>query len=122
MRCGGSVLLGGAGLLVALSSRLRRDTAEVTESHPKVCHYACTRQVHDWATASAQMTAWIDQELGVPTGLADRADDDEFDACVAALAALRGWQGAWTNDLHKLPWLTDEPVRYVGPTNYWWPE
>ena len=112
-------MIGGASILVEMDARLREDAAIVTEAHPKVCYYACTGLKHDWATSRTSMTGWIEGELGQPTNFG--LSDDEFDACVAALAALKGLNGAWSTDLHDMPWGDGERVTFAMRTQYFWP-
>jgi hypothetical protein len=115
----GSVLIGGASVLVAMQGHLGRDGAIVTEAHPKVCYFACRQKVHDWDNCSAEMTQWIEVQLGQPTNF--KHGDDEFDACLAALAALSGIRRTWSRDLHTLPWGSGQRISFAGQTHYFWP-
>ena len=115
----GSVLIGGASVLVAMRDRLEGDRALVTEAHPKVCYFACTQAKHNWGNSRAQMTRWIEGQLGQQMNF--KGGDDEFDACVAALAALNGFQGTWSRDLHALSWDNGQRISFAGQTHYFWP-
>lgn len=116
----GAMVINGAGFLMLLATRLRRDSTLITEAHPKVCYYACTGKRADWKDDCDEMATWLVNQLRVaePDGLR-RKEDHCFDAGMSALAALSGLNGEWTLDLHALP--TDTRVQPVGQTHYWWP-
>jgi Protein of unknown function (DUF429) len=118
----GAMVINGGGLLIQLKERFHADRTIVTEAHPKVCYRAITGEKASWKNDREKMTAWLigggvgrSKEIGVP-------DDHRFDAATAALAALRGLNGDWTQDLHALPGEDySGRIRFCGPTHYWWP-
>lgn len=119
----GSMAINGASFLHLLAPRFLADGTQVTEAHPKVLHYALRGQKHAWAQDQKEMTAWLLGELGLdPVQFGFGQDDHIFDATLSLLPALRGLNGDWTLDLHTLsdP-KTGSPVRFAGPTHYWWP-
>lgn len=119
----GSMPVGGAAFLTMLALRFRRDGTQVTEAHPKVLYHAVTGRKHAWAQDRGLMTSWLLEALGVSPDSVDFGHDDHtFDAALSLLPALRGLNGDWTFDLHTLqdP-KTGAPVRFAGPTHYWWP-
>jgi hypothetical protein len=118
-----SMTVSGAAFLTLLAPRFRADAAMVTEAHPKVCYYALTGARHTWSADKARMAKWLVDELAVETsGDLTDADDNLFDAGLAALAALRGANREWTLDLHALDAPGgDTRVRFCGPTRFWWP-
>lgn len=118
-----SMVIGGAAFLIRLSERFARDRTSITEAHPKACYSALTGHSADWATRRAEMTRGILDELGVGRFEEVAVNEDHiFDACVAALAALRGRNGEWTLDLHALPdGEYSGRVRFCSTTHYWWP-
>jgi hypothetical protein len=120
----GSMAVNGAAFLLHLQDRLRADATVVTEAHPKLCYRALTGSPPNWRNNRTAMAEWLVRELGVGDALEIAIEGDHgFDATMAALAALRGLNGEWSNDLHALPHNEDgEPVRYCGRTHYWWPE
>lgn len=120
----GAMLVSGAGFLVQLRPRFGRDRTLVTETHPKVCYYALRGQRHEWRSRS--MIRWLTAQLAPATCRFQAAHD--FDACMSVLAALRGFRGDWTLDLHRLPAnerkaLAEcgKAVRLVGAAHFWWP-
>ncbi len=118
-----SMTVSGAAFLTVLAPRFRSDGSMITEAHPKVCYYALTGARPAWATEKARMAKWLVDELSVdlPGELTD-AKDNLFDAGLAALAALRGFNREWTLDLHALdPGDGESCVRFCGPTHFWWP-
>lgn len=120
----GAMALNGAAFLHLLAPRFQVDGTQVTEAHPKVLHYALRGQKHAWAGDREDMASWLLHELGVASDpMIFGHDDHTFDAALALLPALRGLNGDWTLDLHTLsdP-KTGTPVRFAGPTHYWWPD
>jgi hypothetical protein len=123
----GAMPLNGAAFLLRLRRRFSRDRTSVTETHPTVCYFACTGKNHDWPDSSRGMTRWLVRQFAPAS--CRFAAAHEFDACMSALAALRGLNKEWTLDLHNLPPSQLDvlprcgaPVRLVGRTHYWWPE
>lgn len=115
----GAMVINGAGFLMLLGTRLRVDSAVITEAHPKVCYYACMGKRADWANDCDEMVAWLVGQLHVTEPEGIRAKEYHcFDAAMSALAPLRGLNRDWTRDLHTLP--TDTRVQFIGQTHYWW--
>lgn len=116
----GSMAINGAGFLTLLGERFHSDKTMITETHPKVCYYASTGDKADWAVRKSEIISWLIGELNLDLSPAvfDANDDHCFDAGVAALAALRGLNGDWTCDLHKLPNETNgAAIRFHGETH-----
>lgn len=123
----GAMPMNGAAFLLQLKPRFRRDRTMVTETHPKACYHACTREKYDWSKRARPMTRWLLKQF-VPASCRF-ASDHESDAAMSALAALRGLAGDWTLDLHNLPSSqlkalrqSGAAVRFVERTRYWWPD
>lgn len=119
----GSMVVNGVAFLTALSPRFQIDETVVTEAHPKVLYFATTGERCAWDTDSAEMAAWLVDQLGIEEGpdLLGPADH-RFDAGVCVLAALKGLNREWTLDLHALPGADQAAqVRFCGETHYWWP-
>lgn len=119
----------GAIFLLKLHHRSTHDRPiQFTEAHPKVCYHALTGTSYSWPQQNQELTAWIQHEFGL-TMPCSMDSEHEFDAAMAALAALRGLNGQWTLDLHNLP-ATEiarlpacgSSTRFIGPTHYWWPD
>jgi hypothetical protein len=120
----GSMTVNGAAFLMLFRHRFRSDATMVTEAHPKACYYASTGKKGEWPARKREMIRWLIGEIGIDVSpsLFDADDDHRFDAGVAVLAALRGRNGDWSQDLHILPQKTDGAiVRFFGRTHYWWP-
>jgi hypothetical protein len=119
----GSMIMSGAGFLLLMSPRIRAERAMVTEAHPKAAYFALTGRRPLWSQAAGEMVEWLGAELGIPSPPEiSTGADHEFDASVAALAALRGLNADWPLDLHALPAADPHAaVRYFGRTHYWWP-
>ena len=123
----GAMVIGGAAFLLELNERFAHDGTQITEAHPKVCYFALTGRKCDWLANSVQMGQWLEEALELSAlGRLSKDGDDAFDAGMAALAALRGANGEWINDLHMLGATegdgTGSVVRPIGRTHYWWPE
>ncbi len=66
----------------------------------------------------------MDEALTRSLGIkAAPANEHEWDAALSALAALEGFSGRWTHDLHCLATRDGERLLTpCGTTHYWWPE
>jgi hypothetical protein len=116
----GSMCLNGVGVLHAL--REHDPSLLITETHPKVLHFALTGAKYDWDSSRAQMIGWVRSQLGHDTPAL--ASDHEFDALVSAWACAKGVLGHWTRDLHALDGVAEKNgtvVRPAGRTRYFWP-
>jgi hypothetical protein len=113
----GSMGLSGMAVLTAL--RRRQPDLPVTETHPKVLHWALRGRRYRYTTEPEAMDADLSALVGLPVRT---ANDHEWDAAVSAYAAACVARKEWTRDLHHLP--TAEGERLVapcGPTRYAWP-
>lgn len=120
----GAMAVNGASFLHLLAPRFEQEGTQITEAHPKVLHYALTGRKHAWSVDRDAMASGLLGELGLSlTSDVFGHEDHPFDAALALLAALRGLNSDWTLDLHTLPKdpKTGDPVRFAGPTHYWWP-
>lgn len=119
----GSMAVNGASFLHLMAPRFQHDGTQITEAHPKVLYHAQTGRKHAWATDRDFMSTWLLQELSLSsTPDVFGHEDHTFDAALSLLPALRGLNGDWTLDLHSLlNSKTGDPVRFAGPTHYWWP-
>jgi len=110
--------MGINGMSVLHELRKANGDVYVTETHPKVLCYELFKQKHNY-TGNGQMDDWLAGKLKVEI---NTSNDHEWDAAISALAALRGLQGAWNTDLHKLPANgTGRFVHPCGKTHYVWP-
>lgn len=116
----GAMATGGAALLVHMKDRWARDSTNITETHPKVLYPVISEHVYNWKEGREAMVDWI---AGYFDMEAIPANDHEFDAALSAFAALQGYLGTWTLDLHRSgDGDRRDIVEYVGPTHFWWPE
>ncbi|WP_420456040.1 hypothetical protein [Rubrivirga sp.] len=114
----GSMSLGGMAVLLA--ARSRDADVPITEAHPKALYRAFWHRHYDYAVEARSM----DADLGAVLGVEVRTGTDhEWDAAVAALAALHLLRDDWPRDLHALPTADGERlVAPCGPTRFVWPE
>lgn len=127
----GSMPLNGMGFIQMLRARWK--SFKVTEAHPKVLYYAKKSKQcrHDWRGRNrAEMVHDLFTWLGIKgnpgagdqaKSLARQAKDNAFDAVLCILPALKGENGKWTKDLHKLSNRPPEQIQPLGQTYYWWP-
>lgn len=108
------------GMSVALELRARAPHLVISETHPKVLHYALATTKHDFALDAIAMTARACAWVGADA--IHLKNDHEWDALVSAYAVREGVEGRWTTDLHALPARAGETlVRPAGPTRFFWP-
>jgi hypothetical protein len=112
--------MGLNGMAVVIATRERFPKMVVTETHPKVLHFALATQRYGYAKSKADMDAMLAKTLGVSVAL---ASEHEWDAAVSAFAALKGLLGDWPLDLHQLATAKGERLIHpAGGTHYFWPE
>ena len=112
--------MGLNGMAVLSSIRSSKPSIRVTETHPKVLHWALTRAKYDYSKSAAAMDAQLSHRLGIEVST---RNDHEWDATVSALAALMGETGSWKHDLFlEQAADTGRLVFPSGPAHYWWPE
>lgn len=113
----GSMSINGMAVLVFLRERF--PSIYITETHPKVLYWALAKKRYDFAAQRCEMSKKLGDWLGAPVN----ADTEhEWDAALSAFAAMRGIDGTWPTDLHKLP--TDPGERLIAPcgtTAFVWP-
>lgn len=108
------------GMSVLISLRNKNPDVRVVETHPKVLYWAMANKKYDYRSMRADMERMLCQALAVSL---TTSNEHEWDAALSALAAARGYLGAWTTDLHALP--VEEGERLISPcgrTNYYWPQ
>lgn len=112
--------MGINGMSVLIKAREAQPDLFVTETHPKVLCYALFEKKYDYENRSTQMDGDLNNKLDTEV---ETENDHEWDAAVSTLAALRGQQDRWKNDLHEIESSDDERlVEPCGPTHYFWPE
>tara|TARA_B100001750_G_scaffold246753_1_gene270109 strand:+ start:1514 stop:2221 length:708 start_codon:yes stop_codon:yes gene_type:complete len=107
------------GLSVAIALRTARSNLVLTETHPKVLYFECTRVKHEFTVAgsmNAELSEWARIEGGDTP-----QNDHEWDAAVSAWAVEEGAAGRWAHDLHALPLTDGQLVWPAGPSAYFWP-
>jgi hypothetical protein len=113
----GSMVMQG----MALAMLIRQSWPEVpiTETHPKMLYYACSKSGSRWNADRQSMLRWLSAKLGCACDAV--ITDHEFDAIMSAWAAREGFSGAWSRDLRKLP-TSEAILEPAGAVHYWWPE
>jgi len=114
---------GGQGSFVvqgpALVLRLRQawPGLPVTETHPKVLHYALGKRKYD-SLGWQVMAAGLFDRWSQPQGDAPLAEH-AYDALLSAHAAAEWGLGRWSENLVR---LSPDPLFPSGPVDYAWPE
>jgi hypothetical protein len=113
----GSMGLNGMSVLCVLRSI--SPGLVITETHPKVLHWALRRSKYDYGEGHNEMDGALTVELGINV---QTTNDHEWDAASSLLPLLRGYDEDWTQDLHQLPTApTERIVQPCGETHYFWP-
>ena len=87
---------------------------------PKVLFWSLAKSSYDYVSRREFMDEALTRSLGIK---AAPANEHEWDAALSALAALEGFSGRWTHDLHCLATRDGERLLTpCGTTHYWWPE
>ncbi|NOI73876.1 DUF429 domain-containing protein [Vibrio owensii] len=113
----GSMGLNGMSVMAEL--RRKDSSIRITETHPKVLYFELSGDKYDYKTSSNNMDAFLSELLGIQI---NTSNDHEWDAVVSIYAAIMGYSGQWTTNLHTLPVEeTERLVKPAGDSEYWWP-
>lgn len=111
--------MGLNGMAVLVMARRRFPDLLITETHPKVLYWQIAGRRYNFETERQVMDDALVEHLGIAVA---PKTEHEWDAVVSALAALRGAEGQWSNDLHKIETARNERlIEPCGPTHYSWP-
>jgi hypothetical protein len=119
--------MGLNGLTVGLVLRQQWPHLIISETHPKVLHFALAQNAWAYQRALAAMNTSLLRWLGLEPGQIAGGLDSEhkWDALVSAFAVMQGVTKRWQTDLHRFPVVSERHGRYVelcGFTNYFWPD
>jgi len=114
----GSMGLNGMSVLMTL--RANNPALVISETHPKVLHFALQGIKYDYGNNRPEMDAFLSQVFSQPI---NTSNDHEWDAAISVYAVLQGIAGRWSNDLHAIaPGQGEQIIEPCGATCYWWPE
>ena len=102
------------GMALGISLRRVWPRIGLTETHPKVLHYALADSRFEWTPKVAR---WPREMIGCADEAAVQTQN-EWSALVSAWIAMMGHTGAWTLDLRQ---NSKEAVEPAGPVSFWWP-
>ena len=111
--------MGLNGMSVMLELRMKDSNIKVTETHPKVLYFALSGKKYDYKHESHDMDIFLSDLLNIRV---NTSNDHEWDAVVSVYAAIMGYSGQWSTNLHDLPAQdTERLIKPAGNTEYWWP-
>lgn len=111
--------MGINGMAVLIKAATIRQGVVLSETHPKVIHYALTGQKYDYKQNHSVMDLFLTKAFG---GLTIKTSNDhEWDAAISAYALLEGMTGSWARDLHTLETGSGRMIYPCGKTYYFWP-
>lgn len=114
----GSMGLNGMSVLLAL--RASNPALVISETHPKVLHFALQGTKYDYESSRPEMDEFLSQVISQPI---TTSNDHEWDAAISVYAVMQGLAGQWSIDLHAIaPGQGEQIIEPCGPTFYWWPE
>ena len=102
------------GMALGISLRRVWPGIALTETHPKVLHYALAGSRFEW---TPQVARWPREAIGC-AGETLVQTQNEWSALASAWVAMMGHTGAWKLDLRQ---QSKEAVEPAGPAAFWWP-
>lgn len=111
--------MGLNGMSVISSLRHNYPALKITETHPKVLYFELSGEKYDYKLNAERMDSFLESLIGTSI---QTQNDHEWDAVISVYAAIMGYSGQWTKNLHDLEVEGRERiVKVAGDSEYWWP-